>query len=229
MSEVRVALVAEGPTDRVIIEAALRAILRRPFTLTVLQPEATRPILGTGWCGVFKWCREVATRGVVSLEKDPTLPGFDLFVIHVDADVAEASYSDGGPAVENAATDLPVLPCSRPCPPAGHTADEIRARLKAWLGMTVVGPKTVLCVPSKASEAWLAAALFDDKHALLLGLECNLNVEARLAMLPLKTRINKKRREYESKQAQIASAWGEVRRRCSQAERFTTETQMACP
>lgn len=46
MSELRVALIAEGPTDSVLIEAALKAILGRPFTLAPLQPEATRPQMG---------------------------------------------------------------------------------------------------------------------------------------------------------------------------------------
>jgi len=42
----RIALVAEGPTDYEIIHAALRAILPRPFVMTLLQPEATRPEMG---------------------------------------------------------------------------------------------------------------------------------------------------------------------------------------
>src|SRR6478672_6431271 len=43
MSDLRVALVAEGPLDRVIIEAALKAVIPRPFILTLLQPEPTDP------------------------------------------------------------------------------------------------------------------------------------------------------------------------------------------
>lgn len=52
MSNPRIALVAEGPTDFVIIEAALKAILQRPFVLNQLQPEPTRPEMGgrLGWC-----------------------------------------------------------------------------------------------------------------------------------------------------------------------------------
>ena len=43
MSDLRIALVAEGPTDFVIIEAALKAILPGAFILTQLQPEASLP------------------------------------------------------------------------------------------------------------------------------------------------------------------------------------------
>lgn len=131
MSELRVALVAEGPTDRVVIEAALRALLPRPFTLALLQPEPTRPHMGTGWCGVFKWCREFAARSPASLEADPTLPGFDLFVIHLDADVAEKSYPDCGAVIEAAALTLPTLPRSRPCPPC-RGSGETPSSCLAW-------------------------------------------------------------------------------------------------
>ncbi len=39
MSDMRIALVAEGPTDKVVIEAALRSVIPRPFVLTQLQPD----------------------------------------------------------------------------------------------------------------------------------------------------------------------------------------------
>ncbi|AQR65590.1 hypothetical protein BXU06_11380 [Aquaspirillum sp. LM1] len=53
MSEpLRIALVAEGPTDQPLIAAALGAILPdQPFVLTKLQPEPTYPQMGTGWGG----------------------------------------------------------------------------------------------------------------------------------------------------------------------------------
>ncbi|UZQ55580.1 hypothetical protein OOK60_05775 [Trichothermofontia sichuanensis B231] len=49
MSELRIALVAEGPTDWEVIHAALKAVLPTPFVMTLLQPEATPGITGTGW------------------------------------------------------------------------------------------------------------------------------------------------------------------------------------
>jgi len=48
MSDIRIALVAEGPTDSAIIEAVLKKILATPFTLTLLQPEPTPGPMGTG-------------------------------------------------------------------------------------------------------------------------------------------------------------------------------------
>ena len=229
MSDIRVALIAEGPTDAIVIEAALKALLSRPFIMTRLQPEPTRSKLGTGWGGVLRWCLEFATRGHASLEDDPTLPGFDLFVVHVDADVADGSYGDISSEIAAVATERrwPVLPASVPCPPPTGSADVVRACLLSWAGLQALGPRTVFCVPSKAIDVWLVAAVYDDGHALLTGLECNLNVEGQLAALPRGQRIKKTRREYLTHEKSVTNAWSVVRQRCSQAERFSLDVVAA--
>ena len=225
MSELRVALVAEGPTDAVVIEAALKALLPRPFVLTQLQPEPTRPKLGTGWGGVVRWCLEFATRGHATLEDDPTLPGFDLFVLHVDADVAEATYADVSDEIADIAIQRgwPALPNGIPCPPAAGSADAVRPCVLSWAGLQTPGPRTVICVPSKSVDSWLVAAAFDDGHTLLADLECNLNVVAQLATISKDQRIKKTTREYRARQEQVTALWATVRQRCSQAERFSAE------
>jgi len=48
MSELRIALVAEGLTDYEVIKAALNAVLPNSFVMQQLQPEATQPKLRTG-------------------------------------------------------------------------------------------------------------------------------------------------------------------------------------
>ena len=225
MSDLRVALVAEGPTDAIIIEAALKALLPRPFVLTQLQPEPTQPKVGTGWGGVLQWCRNFAARGHVRLEDDPTLPGFDLFVVHVDADVAEMAYANVSPEIADLALQCgwPALPNNVPCPPPTQSVDVVRTCVLSWSAMQAPGPKTVLCVPSKAIDAWLATAVLDNGHALLTGIECNLNVDGRLAALPKAERIKKTPREYRSREGAITVNWPIVRAQCTQAERFSTE------
>lgn len=225
MSDLRVALVAEGPTDAIVIEAALRALLPRSFVLTQLQPEATRPRLGTGWGGVLRWCLNFAMRGHGRLEDDPTLPGFDLFVVHADADVAEKAYADVSDQIANIALESgwPELPNNVQCPPPASSVDIVRACVLAWAGMPAPGPQTVLCVPSKSIDAWLAAAALGDEHTLLIGIECNPNVERQLAALPLAQRIMKKRQEYLAREGVMTDNWPIVRARCTQAERFSTE------
>jgi hypothetical protein len=230
MSDIRVALVAEGPTDSIVIEAALSAILNKHyFTLTLLQPEPTLPQIGTGWCGVFKWCRDFVSRGATSLETDPTLPGFDLFIFHLDADVADKNYSDGGTPIEAASKGLATLPCSKPCPPPSDAANEIRQRLLSWLNICTIGPKTVFCVPSKAIEAWLAVGILPAGHNLIANIECDLNLEAKLAALSKNTRVKKSRKEYLCRKGALEKNWQTVRDVCTQAERFSKEITTACP
>jgi hypothetical protein len=150
-------------------------------------------------------------------------------VLHLDADVAESAYADVGPEIERIATQqkwLP-LPCHVDCPPPEASAIEVRQRLLSWARLNAPGPKTVLCIPSKVTDAWLAAALFEDGHRLLGNLECNLNLEAQLGALPKSERLKKSGRQYRDCANRITKAWGTVRERCSQADRFSNEVEAA--
>jgi hypothetical protein len=125
MSELRIALVAEGPTDYEVIQAVLKAVLPEPFVMTQLQPEATQGMMGTGWCGVLKWIQAARQRHSGSLDTDPTLVGFDLLIVHLDVDVASKRYADCGTLVEDIAqtNSWRDLPCALQCPPISDTVD----------------------------------------------------------------------------------------------------------
>jgi hypothetical protein len=110
-SAVRIALVAEGITDYVVLRAAVESMLDgRSFILTLLQPEGSVAFtgageagpLGGGWKGVHKWCLQSAARGGGSLSGDPLFIGHDLLVVHLDADVAGEDMAGH-------------LPCAQPC------------------------------------------------------------------------------------------------------------------
>ncbi|MEI6652901.1 MAG: hypothetical protein WCL42_10055 [Chlorobiaceae bacterium] len=218
----RIALVAEGPTDYEIIHAALRAILPRPFVMTLLQPEATRPEMGGGWCGVRKWCHDTRLRCTSVHGADITLTGFDLLVIHLDLDVAALSYADCGTEVESMARDWNwiTLPCQQPCPPISATRDHIESALKSWLGGEVPMHRTQYCLPAQSSGTWLAAAILPSGHALLASVECDTSVEKGLAQLPKKERIKKSVLEYRKYAPDITTQWQKVKQICTQAERF---------
>ncbi|CAM2155511.1 DUF4276 family protein [Pararobbsia alpina] len=220
MSDLRIGLVAEGPTDFQVIEGALKAILRRPFVINLLQPEPTRPDLGCGWGGVFKWCREFRQRGAATIESDPTLSNFDMVIVHLDADVADKRYLDYGEAFGDVARNLMPLPCAQPCPPANNTVAALEAVLCSWMGIATTGPKSLFCVPSKAVESWLAAAVLADGHPLLAGIECRMDLDTQLASQPKATRIRKSVREYRSRTAEVTAQWGRVKARCTQAIEF---------
>jgi hypothetical protein len=223
MSELRVGLVAEGVTDKIIIEAALRAILGSSFVLTLLQPEATQPSFGQGWGGVLKWCDDFRESGFGAFEHDPRLANFDLVIVHLDADVADKAYADNGPAVAELAVTkgLMAMPFALPCPPATDTTTLVERLILSWLGVAACGTKAVFCIPSKSIEAWLAAALLPGERALLDNIECDMNVEGVLARLPIAKRVRKNGREYRAQAAAVTAAWGSsVRRLCMSAADF---------
>ena len=223
MSDLRIALVAEGPTDYVIIEAALKAFLPQPFILTQLQPEATKPEIGGGWGGVLKWCSMAGERFQGPIDQDPTLVDFDLLIIHLDVDVATFNYADCGENIALLAQQKSWanLPCAQVCPPVGSTVQALQTVITSWLGQASLGG-TVLCLPAQSSGTWLAAALLDAAHPLLTNAECDITVESRLAQLPKSQRVKKSRREYMQHAAELTNKWADVKNMCSQAGQFET-------
>ena len=186
MSELEVGLVVEGPTDAYVIQASLEHLLDTPFVVRTLQPEIPFGEFGGGWGGVLRWCRQVAALGKTSLDDNPSLLSLDLIVIQVDADVAGATYQD-------ARTRPPLesnLPCEQPCPPAGDTVKRLRKVVKGWLTPLSTGTKGILCIPSKCTEAWVAAALYGQENPYILdNLECNVQIIAYLHNKPARTRL----------------------------------------
>ena len=227
MSEapLRVGLVAEGPTDAIVIEAALGSILGgRPFVLTQLQPESSVGFgqAGTGWSGVYRWCKQVVARSG-RLSSDRLLFGhFHAVIIHLDADVAAEVYSAAG--ITPAATDQ-GLPCQRPCPPPDDTVDALRGVALSWCGETTNPANTVFCLPSKSTEAWVVAALIptDAAFAAYPCFECHPEPAARLSQQPKASRFRKSVRDYRQRAEALRRAWPAVASRLSAAGRFRDE------
>jgi hypothetical protein len=224
----RVALVAEGPTDGVVIEAALRSMLNgRPFVLNQIFPATSIAFgpLGTGWVGVYRWCHESATRGGGSLSGDQLIFGtgnYDLLVLHLDGDVAGFDYAHGS------LTPLPTdgaLPCESHCPPPSDTTNELRQVLLSWCGETTTPPRTVVCMPSKSTEAWVVASLFPNDQAIALGIECYANPESRLGQQPAAVRIRKKKRDYQRRAEKLEQAWPRISAPSALGEAFRFETE----
>ncbi len=229
MSDLRIALVAEGPTDYVVIEAALKAVLDKSFILTQLQPEVTRPEMGGGWGGVLKWCYGTSKRHSGVLDHDPTLSNFDLIILHLDVDVSTFSYQHCGQEVITLSGQLnwANLPCARACPPASDSADALAVVLKSWLGPVSLGRGSVLCLPAQSSGTWLAAAVLASDDPLLQHAECDITLENRLGQLPKANRIKKTRRAYQTKASEITQQWQIVKSICPQALRFEQAVQAA--
>lgn len=233
MSEaLRVALVGEGPTDGVVIESALRAMLgERQFVLNQIFPEGSTSFgeMGTGWVGVYRWCHQSAKRGNGLLSQDALVfQNYDLLVLHLDADVAGFSYEDGSLTIE------PVdgaLPCEQPCPPPANTVNALHSVLLSWCGEIAVPQKTVICMPSKSTEAWVVAMLFPNDQAMAQGIECYVNAESRLAQQPKVRRLRKKKRDYLARADQFVAEWPRIAvpGALTEAHRFQSELLAVVP
>lgn len=224
MSEpVRIGLVAEGITDFVVVNAAIEAMLKgRPFVLKLLQPEASVAFFGTGdagqhgggWKGVWSWCSQARQRSG-NLATDISLELYDLFVIHLDADVADEE--------PEATSPIKGLPCSLPCPPAVATTNELRRVLLQWTGDSRLPPKTVVCIPSKSTEAWVIEALFPYDKVWKKHGECLPDPSSRLGQQPLLKRLQKSKADFEKHGPQIQMSWPLVVARLGEAARFQSD------
>jgi hypothetical protein len=230
----RIGFVIEGPTDRVILEAAVARLLGgREFVAEQLSPELSEsfaPITGGGWTTVYFWCRQAASQSGGSLRNNLLFEMLDVLIVHVDADVAGKNYAD-----DHRISDAPDdLPCEQPCPPASATTDVLRPVVLGWMGEMTIPPRTVLCTPSKTTDTWVLAALFpQSRFSRSARLECHPDPGGQLQIQPLAQRLirggRKDIQKYRGRAAEVAEAWPRVRQRCSEAERFSAEFIAAVP
>ena len=230
----KVGLIFEGPTDFVVLRAAIAALLEnREFEITTVQPalsNALAPRTGGGWTAVYLWCRQVLEQARGQARDNALFNTFDLLILHVDADVAGKRYSDDQ-RIQDPPDDLP---CECPCPPTNATTDALRRVVLGWLGETSVPPRTVLCTPSKSTETWVLVALLPDEAVNSpVELECRRDVEVVLQRMPSDRRIirstGKQIMEYRKREGELRLAWPQVRVSCSEAERFSQEFLAALP
>ena len=186
-----------------------------------LQPEESQAFgsMGTGWDGVYRWCRQASARAGGPLRNDPLFLTYDLLILHLDAEVTHEDYRNAG--IVDPVNDLP---CSHPCPPPEDSTNALRNVMLRWIGERDVPPKTVLCTPSQMTETWVLCALYPNITKRIPGnLECFPTPDRRLQVQPKAGRIKKTVIAYQGRADEIAQAWDQARARCSEAERFSND------
>ena len=230
----RVAVAVEGPTDAIVLEAILSALLpNAEFVFQTLQPEGSLAFdtsssggTGVGWAGVYRWCRQSVSEGGGSVSGSSAMLYHDMLIVQVDADVAGKTYSSGG--IRNAPHN--DLPCEKPCPPPSKTTDVLRKVVLNWLGESNTPPQVVLSTPSKNIEAWVLAAVWPDNNLVRRNdWECRRNPEDQLRALPRARRFEKRQDDYRDKQKEIENGWPDVAARLTEAGRFETEFLAVIP
>ncbi len=217
----RIKVVCEGPTDLVVIESALNDILTgREFELVLLQPETSEVgsdagPYGGGWKGVRGWSL-ARKEEAGSLRASSALLQTDLFILHLDADVA----------------DEKEVNCRKACPPPEDSTNALREVALTWLGESELPPRAVFCTPSKSTEAWVIAALYPNDGIVTSGkLECRDRPGGLLAGKPSSERLLRKKGRkyakdedaYRARSDDFTSAWPAVCGLCTEAKRFSKD------
>jgi hypothetical protein len=195
-----------------------------PVQLSPLLSDAFAAVTAGGWPQVYFWCRQTAEQAGGTVRDAPLFETFDVLIVQVDADVAEKTYADD----QRIVTTANDLPCAQPCPPASATTNALRRVMLGWMGEAGLPPKTVFCTPSKSIETWVLVALLpQNQFSLGVNVECHANAQAQLQNQKVSQRLirggKKEIHKYRERASDIAAAWPRVRRRCTEAERFSTE------
>jgi hypothetical protein len=160
MSEYRVGIVAEGPTDVELIQGILsNSFPEHSFMFDPLFPspgelsKQKAETGGFGWGGVYRACGELHDR----LEFACAAGDFDFLVIHLDGDVAYHSYKDAG--IHDSPHDLP-------CSEKGDAVPSVCAKLERvllnWVSVVCDMFPIVLCIPYISTETWAGALVFPE-------------------------------------------------------------------
>jgi hypothetical protein len=145
MKKLTIGIVAEGPSDFLLLEQLINKLLEGEHDYERLHPEKKFGVRERGWQGVRAWCQMIAREFEnLAIFLNGVTPRLDLLVIHLDADVAMA------------------IDCESPCPPASDICDAIAQCIMTWLGHPVTSEPLVLCIPAQNTEAWILAA--DNPH-----------------------------------------------------------------
>jgi hypothetical protein len=217
----RLAVVTEGPSDYLVLRSVIETILPgaevvpvHPEVPVAAYPEYRQALggafRGSGWLGVRAWCTEYSGERDLELFLSAVVGDkYDGLVVHVDASMASNVDID------------------QPCPPPSATTSPLRkVVIEKWLGLASTPAFLVLVTPSKTIDAWVVAAL-EPTHP---NLECDFAVENVLVRLhKLRTsdgRVKKPRDRYEQLAAMVGIQIAQVRKRCSEAERFAADVEL---
>jgi hypothetical protein len=221
MKRLTIGIVAEGPTDGMLIELLINRLLQTEPHYVELQPKQSKTggfgVYGGGWRGVRAWCQSLAFD---SQKFKAHFLQLDLLIIHVDADIAREDE----------------INCAKPCPPVQDSCEALAQRVMTWLGEPVIDDKLVLCIPADNTEAWVLAA-HDIQTAYHAPpdkpLECvnkpdmiisNQRYKKPRRLLRRKDGKPKKtRRDYQQLIPVVLDNWEEVKRICKQAEKFEND------
>ncbi len=228
MSEpLRIAMVVEGPTDFIVLDAVISSLLPdQDIEFQAIQPEYSAAFqvqpgpTGLGWSGVYRWCRQATDEGQGGVSGSSLFAFHQILVVQVDADVAGMTYQNGW--IDDQTGDLP---CEQPCPPPEATTNVLRKVMLRWLGeaQVPVALRTLHAV-EKHRDLGDGRVVSDEQGSRQgqLGVSCEPGVAVCNATNSEQDPERTPTIIIRNRQA-IISAWAKVRNRLVEARRFSIE------
>lgn len=135
-------LVAEGSTDQPIFERAVKTWCGKSAEVILLEPvidATTKNHKAYGYQGVISWCRLERGYQGINIKRKLHFQKADAFIIHLDADIAEALSSH----------------MKTQFPPSMDRAKWVEKLLADTLGKLMQELPIILVVPKMMTETWL--------------------------------------------------------------------------
>ena len=233
-----IGIVSEGPTDYMVIKAAIDRITGEENRYLSLQPEPDMMgRYGNGWKGVWRWCKETPSINMLMQEVHPSI---DAIVIQMDGDVIrkekEAHCLCESTVCEYKGTVFPLY-CEKvkekQCPvdlPCKNHEIGIDGRINHGVSIlsSAIGDEDMthisIIIPCDSTDAWVVAA-YDEIDDVEMIADPWKNIIARKKFYhDIRVRGDKKNTiTYASFSKTVVDRWGKVTEKCSTAKMFENE------
>ena len=232
-----IGIVSEGPTDHMVLRAAIDRITGEENRYLSLQPEPDMMgRYGNGWKGVWRWCKETDS---VNMLMQEVQPGIDAIVIQMDGDVIrkekESHCLCGSTVCEDKGKVFPLY-CEKAkdekCPvelPCESHENGIRGRVNQGVSILTmaIGKADMthisIVIPCDSTDAWVVAA-YDDINDVESLVDPWKNVIAKKKYYHgIRVRDKKNTTTYKNFSDKVVDQWSTVTEKCSTAMLFEQE------
>ncbi len=235
-----IGIVSEGPTDYLVLKAVIDKITGEENRYLSLQPEPDMlGRYGNGWKGVWRWCKETESMGMLMQEIQP---GIDAIVIQMDGDVVrkekEVHCRCGTTVCDEKGKVFPlycdkvaVSKCPVELPCLSHDEgilammDHLKSVLKTELENEDMA-HIAITIPCDSTDAWVVAA-YDGLDDIEMFEEPWDRIIAKGKYYHgIRVRGNKKSTNtYQLFSEKVAECWNAVTEKCRSAEILEKEVQ----
>ena len=228
-----VGIVSEGPTDYLVLKAVIDKITGEENRYLSLQPETDMlGRYGNGWKGVWRWCKETESIGMIMQEVHPKI---DAIVIQMDGDVirkekevhclCEITECDDKGKVfplyckKVADRECPVeIPCKCHEKRVGTILDHGKSVLESELqseDMTHIA----ITIPCDSTDAWVVAAYDEMDEVEMFEDPWDRIIAKGKYYHGIRVRGSKKNTNtYQHFSEKVAECWNTVTEKCRSAE-----------